>query len=172
MMDKIFQRLLENNFSDLKGMTADVSIPVPEYLINEIIAAALQGNKNIDACRLSIHAENKVTARLRTTLLPISLNLRLKLDNRVDFASYSSPKVRAWLENNLLLGKLGAFFNVLPEGIKLYGNQLVVDLSSFLQTPEQRRMLELVESIDISTAENRIIFSVKIEVDWHRQSES
>jgi hypothetical protein len=165
MMDKIFQRILDDNFSDLKGMTVDASVPVPEYLINEIIAAALQGNKNINSCQLFIHAENKVTAKLRTTLLPFSLNLRLKLDNAVDFASYSSPKIRAWLENNLLLGKLGAFFKLLPEGIKLYGNQLVVDLSSFLQTPEQRRMLGLVKSIGISTEESKIIVSVKIEVD-------
>ena len=164
-MDKIFQRILDDNFSDLKGMTADASVPVPEYLINEIIAAALQGNKNIDSCQLSIHAENKVTAKLRTTLLPFSLNLRLKLDNAVDFASYSSPKIRAWLENNLLLGKMGTFFKLLPEGIKLYGNQLVVDLSSFLPTPEQRRMLDLVKSIGISTEESKIIVSVKIEVD-------
>ena len=146
-------------------MAADVSIPVPESLINEIIAVALHGNKNIASCQLSIHAENNVTTRLKTTLLPFSLNLRLKLDNTVDFASYSSPKVRAWLENNRLLGKLGAFFNMLPEGIKLYGNQLVVDLYSLLQTPEQRRLLDLVKSIDISTKESKIIFSVKIEVD-------
>ncbi len=146
-------------------MTADASIPVPESLINEIITAALQGNKNIDSCQLSIHADNKVTARLRTTLLPFSLNLQLKLDHAVDFASYSSPKVRAWLENNLLLGKLGAFFNFLPQGIKLYGNQLVVDLYSFLKTPQQRRMLDLVKSVAISTEERKIIFRVKIEVD-------
>jgi hypothetical protein len=164
-MDKIFQRILDNNFSDLRGMTADASIPVPESLINEILAAALRGNKNIDSCQLSIHAENKVTARLRTTLLPFSFNLQLKLDHVVDFASYSSPKVRAWLENNLLLGKLGALFKLLPEGIKLYGNQLVVDLYSFLQTPQQRRLLELVKSIGIRTEESKIIFSVKINVD-------
>ncbi len=165
MMDKIFQKLLDNNFLDLRGMTADASIPVSESLINEILAAALQGNKNIDSCQLSIHAENKVTAKLRTTLLPFSLNLRLRLDHAVDFASYSSPKVRTWLENNLLLGKLGAFFDILPDGIKLYGNQLVVDLYSFVQTPEQRRLLHLIKSIGISTEESKIIFSVNIEVD-------
>ena len=164
-MDKLFQRLLDNNFSDLKGMTADVSIPVPESLINEIIATALQGNKDIASCQLSIHGENEVTAKLRTTLLPFSLNLQLKLDHAVDFGSYSSPKVRAWLENNLLLGKLSSFFNMLPEGIKLYGSQLVVDLYSFLQTAEQRRLLELVRSIGISTEESKIIFTVKIKVD-------
>ena len=77
-MDKIFQRLLDNNFSDLKGMTADVFIPVPESLINEILVAVLRGNKNIDSCQLAIHAENKVTARLRATRLPFSVSLKLR----------------------------------------------------------------------------------------------
>lgn len=146
-------------------MTANASIPVPESLINEILAVALQGNKNIDSCQLSIHAENKVTARLKTTLLPFSLNLRLKLDNTVDFASYSSPKVRAWLENNLLLGKLGSLFNALPEGVKLYGNQIVIDITAFLETPEQRRILNLVKSVEIRTEENKLILNVKAGID-------
>jgi len=164
-MDKIFQKIIEGNFSDLKGTTIDATIPVPEYLINEIIAAALQGNKNIDSCQVSIHEENKVSANLKTTLLPWSINLKLKLDHSVDFASFSSPKVRAWLENNILLGKLGAFFNALPEGIKLYGNQVVIDVTAFLQTPEQRRMLDLVKSVEIMTEEGKVIFDVKVEVD-------
>ena len=146
-------------------MTADASIPVPESLINEILAVALQGNKNIDSCQLSIHAENKVTARLKTTLLPFSLNLRLKLDNTVDIASYSSPKVRAWMENNLLLGKLGSLFTALPEGVKLYGNQIVIDITAFLETPEQRRILNLVKSVEIRTEEHKLILNVKAGID-------
>jgi len=91
--------------------------------------------------------------------------LKLKLDRSVDFASFSSPKVRAWLENNILLGKLGSFFNALPEGIKLYGNQIVIDIGSFLQTPEQKRLLNLVKSVDIKTEESKIILDVRIQVE-------
>ncbi len=96
-MDKIFQRIIDNNFSDLKGTTVEATVPVPEYLINEIIEAALHGYKNIESCRVSIHGQNQVSANVKTTLLPWSLNLKLKLDHSVDFASFSSPKIRAWL---------------------------------------------------------------------------
>jgi hypothetical protein len=164
-MDTIFQKIIDNNFSDLKGAIVNASVPVPEYLINEIIEAALQGNRNIDACQVSIHGQNRVSANVKTTLLPWSLNLKLKLDNSVDFASFSSPKVRAWLENNILLGRLGSFFNALPEGIKLYGNQVVIDIGSFLKTSEQRRMLDLVKSVEISTEEGKMILDVRIEVE-------
>jgi len=49
-MEEIFRRIVEDNFSDLKGLTVDASIPVPGQLVNQIIAAALQGNKNIEYC--------------------------------------------------------------------------------------------------------------------------
>jgi hypothetical protein len=163
-MDTIFQKIIDNNFSDLKGTTVDASIPVPQYLINEIIGALLQGNKNISSCRSSIHRQNRVDINLKTTLLPWSLNLKLKLDTSVDFASFASPKIRGWLENNILLGRVGAFFNALPEGVKLYGNQIVIDIGSFLQTPEQKRMLSLVRSVGMSTEDGIVILDVKIEV--------
>jgi hypothetical protein len=164
-MDKIFQKIIHNNFSDLRGTTIDATIPVPQHIVNEMIAAALQGTKDIEACQVSIHGGNKVSVNLKATLLPWSLNLKMKLDKSVDFASFSSPKIRAWLENNILLGRLGSFFNMLPEGIKLYGNQVVIEIASFLETPEQKRMLNLIRSVDIRTEESKLILDVKIEVE-------
>jgi hypothetical protein len=164
-MDKVFQAIIDNNFSDFKGMTVDLSIPVPQSTINEIIEAALQKNKNIESCEVSIHEQNRVSVNLKTTVLPWPLNLKLKLDKSVDLASYSSPKIRAWLENNQLLGSLGSFFNVLPEGVKLYGEQVVVDLGAFLRISEYRRLLDLVKFVGIKTEENKFIFDVNIRVD-------
>ena len=164
-MDKIFERIKDGDLSDLKGLTADLTIPVQQKMINDLIRAELRGNKNIASCVISVHPQNRVSVDLTTTIFPLPLKLKLKLDNAVDFASYSSPKIRAWMENNLLLGSLGSRLNILPQGIKLYGNQLVVDLGVFLRKPEQKRMLEPVKSIGINTAEGKVILDVKIDVD-------
>ena len=61
------------------------------------------------------------------------------------------------MENNRLLGSLGSLFNALPEGIKLYGNQVVIDLEAFLPEREHRRLLSLVKSVGIRTEEGTII---------------
>jgi hypothetical protein len=161
-MDEIFQKIIDNNFSDLKGLTVDASISVPQYIVNEIIEVALQGNKNIDYCRVSIGGQNRVSVKLKTTMLPWPLDLKLKLFRLVDLAR--SPRIRASLENNLLLGKLGAFFKALPNGVKLYGNQVVVDVGSFLPTQGQK-YLETVKSAEINTEEGKVILDVKIKVD-------
>ena len=163
-MDKIFQRLVANNFSELKGTSVDASVPVPQSLINELIATSLRGNKSIQSCQVTVHPQNKLAVAVKTTLLPWPLNLKLKVDKFVDFESYSSPKLRAWLENNRLLGSLGSLFNALPEGIKLYGDQVVIDLGSFVRTPQEKRWLALVKSVDIQTEESRVIIDAKIEV--------
>jgi hypothetical protein len=164
-MDKIFQRIIDNDFSELRGMTVDAAVPVPEALLNELMQAALHGNKTIQSVRVAVHPQNKVSADVKTTLLPWSLNLKLKLDKFIDFASYSSPKLRAWMENNRLLGSLGSLFNALPEGVKLYGDQLVVDVAAFLPAPEHQRLLALVKSVGIRTEAGNIILDVRIEVD-------
>jgi|GEM_PF-1207965 len=162
-MDEIFQKLINSNFSDLKGLTVDASIPVPQTMINEIIEVALQGNKNIEYCRVSIGGQNRVSVKLKTTMLPWPLDLKLKLFMSVDLAR--SPRIRASLENNLLLGKLGSFFKALPEGIKLYGDQVVLDIGSFLRTPEQRRILDLIKSAEINTEAGKVILDLKVKVD-------
>lgn len=159
-MDSIFHRLVDSNFSELKGLEINASIPVPEPLVNEIIDASLQGNKNLEYCRVSIGRQNRVTADIKSPLWPWPFHLKLKLFQEVDFSG--SPKVRAFLENNILLGKLGALFKALPEGIVLYEDQISVDLGSFLQTAEQKRYLRLVKEVEIRTEAGTIIFDVKL----------
>src|SRR6186997_3084152 len=105
MMDAIFQRLITDNFSELPGLEVRARVPVSERLVNEIISVSLQETKNIEYCRLSIGGQNRVTANIKTSLWPWPFSLKLKLFREVDFSG--SPKVRAFLENHVLLGKLG-----------------------------------------------------------------
>lgn len=164
-MDKIFQKIINNNFSNLQGAIVDASIPIPQSLINELIVAALKENKTIASIHADVHPQNRVSLDVKTTVLPWPLNLKLKLDTSVDLASYSSPKLRAWMENNRLLGSLGSLFHALPQGIKLYGDQVVIDLGAFLRTPEQKRILKLIKTVGIRTETGKLILDVKIEVN-------
>ena len=159
-MDKIFQRIIDDHFSELPGLVVDASIPVPESLINEIIQTTLRGNRTISHCRMTIGRDNQIVADVKSPLLPWTFHLKMKLFGSVDFTG--SPKLRAFLENNLLLGKLGALFKALPEGIKIYGDQVVVDLESFL-SPEQKGLLGLVRSVNVKTEEGKVLLDVKIE---------
>jgi hypothetical protein len=161
-MDEIFQKIIDNHFSDLKGFAVDASVPIPQKLINEIIEAALQGNKSIDYCRVSIGEQNRVSVKLKAAAWPWPLDLKLKLFRSADLAR--SPRIRASLENNLLLGKIGSFFKALPEGVELYGNQVVIDIRSLLP-PREQKYLDLIKSAEINTEEGKMILAVKLGVD-------
>jgi len=162
-MDELFQKLIDNNLSGLAGLTVDASIPVPEHIVNEIIEIALRENKNIKGCRVSINGQNKVSVYLKTPLWLWPINLKLKLERSVDFTG--SPKIKASLENNVLLGKLGVLFKALPDGVNIQGNQVIVDAQSFLDTLGQRKMLHLIRSVEIRTESGKAIFDIKIKVD-------
>ncbi len=163
LMDNIFRKLIENNFSDLAGLTVDASVPVPERIINEIIQVSLQGNKNVTECHVSIGGQNKISAIIKTPLWPWPINIKLKLERIVDIIG--SPMVRASLENNVLLGQLGALIKALPNGINIHENQVIIDVRSLLETPEQRRILDLVKSIEIKTEQAKLILDIKIKVE-------
>ena len=160
-MDAIIQRIIDSNFSELPGLQVNAIVPVPERLVNEFLETALEGNKNVESCRASIGGQNRVSLNLKSPLWPWPVNLKLKLFREVDFSG--SPKVRAFLENNVLLGRLGALLKVLPEGILLYKDQVSLDIGTFLQTPEQKRYLALIKSMEISTEEGKLVIDMKIE---------
>jgi hypothetical protein len=160
MMDKIFKRLMDHNFSELAGLSLDGSLPVPEALLNELIEVQLRGNRNLSSLKIRVHRENRLSVDLRTPRWPWPLNLKLQLFRAVDLST--SPKLRAFLENYALLGKLGALFKVLPAGITLYNDQLALDLEPFLP-PEYKKFLPLVKSVDIRTEESKLILDVNLE---------
>ena len=163
-MDKLFQKILDSNFADFAGLVADATIPVPEHLINELVATTLRGNKNVTYCRIGVGAQNQFAVNLKTPLFPLTINLKIKLDKAVDFTG--SPKIRARLENNLLLGKLGSLFNnILPEGVKMVGDEVEIDIGSFLRREQEKRLLKLVKSMEIHTVEGVVVLDVKIRVD-------
>ena len=162
-MDEIFRKLIDSNFSDLAGLTVDASVPVPERVVNEMVESTLRGNKNIREYHVSIHDRNKVSVNLKTPLWLWSINLKLQLEGAVDFTG--PPKFRVWLENHILLGKLGALFKMLPEGVSIQSNQVIVDIQYFLETPEQRKMLELVKSVQVRTEPGKVILDIKIRVE-------
>lgn len=160
-MEKIFRQLLETNFAELTGLTANASVPVPEQLVNELLEIQLAGSKKITWCRVSIEEQNRMDVHVKTPLLPWTLDLKLKLFHVVELTG--SPRLRAFLENNLLIGKIASSLNAFPEGIRMYDNQITVDLGKLLDSPEQRRLLELVKSMEIRTETGKLILDVKIE---------
>jgi hypothetical protein len=161
-MEEILQRLVGQGFSALEGLRLDASIPVPERLVNEFVGLAVRENQNISYCRVSISRGDRVSVNLKTPRWPWPLELQLRLEREVDLSG--SPKLRAHLENKVLLGRLGSFFGVLPDGVTLRGDEVIVDVGAFLDS-QQKRLLDLVKTAEIKTEEGKLILDIKVEVE-------
>lgn len=162
-MDEIIQRLIRDRLSELAGLAIAATLPVPERLVNEIVGMAIRGNKNISYCRVAISRQNRVSVNLKTPRWPWPLELKLRLERTVN--PTRSPVLLAQLENQVLLGRLGSFFKVLPNGIDIRGGQVFVDLRAFVRDPEQQVFLEMVQAIEIRTEESRVILDIRAAVD-------
>lgn len=160
-MDTILERLMDGDLHELSGLTVDASIPVHEPLANEIIVLALRGNPQVEYCRVQIHPANKITLHVKSPRWPWPFNIKLKLFGSVDLTH--SPTIRAFLENNVLLGKLGSLFKMLPDGIHFYEDQIAVDIGAFLNSREQKILLSLIKTAEVRTEEGRILIDIAIE---------
>ena len=112
---------------------------------------------------MSIGGQNRISVNLKTPLWLWFINLKLQLESSVDFTNF--PKIRASLENKAFLGKLAILFKALPDGVNIHGDQIIVDVQSFLNTPEQRKILDLFKSIEIRTEPAKVIFDIKIKIE-------
>ena len=158
-MDKIFQRLIDDNLPELSGLTVSATISVTESLANELIAILLEEEPQIESCHVRIHGGNRLTINVKSPLLPWLLKVKLKLFGSVDFTR--TPVIRAFLENHVLLGKLGAWINALPRGVNIYKDQVSISIEPFITSPESRKLLGLIEAVEIKTEEGQIFFDIK-----------
>ena len=166
-MENFFQKMLDSNFSDLPGLVADISIPMPEYLVNELLAAILLGNKSITSCQAAIGIQNQVVIELKTNLWPWPVKLKLKLEEQSDWRG--TPNITAWLENHVWLANAGSLFSLLPPSVSIQGKQITVDLNRLLSTPEQTRILKLIKTVVIKTDEGLLTFMIKAGVDGKKE---
>lgn len=160
-MDQLFQQIMDGNFAEAGGLTVNASITLSELLLNELIDLSLQGNQSITQCRVSIGEQNRIEVTLHTPLWPWPVHLSLQLFHSIDLSR--SPTMRAFLENHVLLGKLGSFLKVLPEGIRIYEDQLSVDLGAFVRDPQHKRILALVRSIEIHSEKGQLTLDIRVE---------
>lgn len=160
-MDKIFQRLVVGSPAELSGLTVDARISISEELANEIIVVALQGDPHVAYCHAQIHSGNRIALDVKSSRWPWPFHVKLKLFSAVDVAH--SPTIRAFLENHVLLGKLGSLFHVLPDGIHFYEDQIAVDIGAFINSGEQKMLLSLIETAEIRTEEGSLFIDIAIQ---------
>jgi hypothetical protein len=151
--------LRDAGFRDLAGTRISGSIPVSERLLNQLVAATMP--KNLPVREVTVRPEpgNRFSVRIspRAAFLP-QLTVKLEIEKQAQFPT--SPEIVLRMATmGGLLGLAGAAFpiaSMLPPGVRLEGERIVVDLRELARREGVADMLELVRELDISTDEGRV----------------
>jgi hypothetical protein len=151
--------LRDAGFRDLAGTRISGSIPVSERLLNQLVAATMP--KNLPVREVTVRPEpgNRFSVRIspRAAFLP-QLTVKLEIEKQAQFPT--SPEIVLRMATmGGLLGLAGAAFpiaSMLPPGVRLEGERIVVDLRELARREGVADLLELVRELDISTDEGRV----------------
>jgi hypothetical protein len=153
---RILDRLRTSRFAELRGGRASLSIPVPERLLNELLAAALPPDARVRDVSLHPKADNRLALRAKLAhadFLP-PLTLTLEIERQPEFPD--SPLVLRILSLPGLIALAGAavsLTSVLPPGVRMENQRIFVDLRVLLQRYGQDQLAAMIETLRITTEE-------------------
>jgi hypothetical protein len=168
LFDRILQDLESSGFRDVAGARASVTVPVAEPLLNRLVAAALPPDGAVRELSISPEAGNRFLVRVRLAkpaFLP-TLKLNVSIGRQPDFPRSPVLELRIAMPP-LLAGLAGAaqtFVDVLPPGVELQGDRVLVNLATLAQRQGHGRYLRYVERVHITTDPGRLNVAADIRV--------
>ncbi len=167
-MDPRFMQLVMRQqaagFSDLRGATATLMLPVSDRLLNEIVAESLPRTRHIRDLQLHAQGGNRIGVRVKlgsASFLP-PINLTLVIDGQPDLPA--SPVLVFRFEMGGLLPLAGPalrFLGALPPGIRVEHDRLYVDIAKLLAERGLDSWLEYIEQLNVTTAEGTLVVSIR-----------
>ena len=160
----LLQEQQASGFRDVAGARASVTLPLSDRLVSRLVAQSLPPSAPISDIDLRAGNANRFSVRVRLTrpalLPPITVNLAIDRQPVLP----SSPILTLRLLSTGLLSFAGAaarFFNVLPPGIRMDGELIVVDLRTLLEQRQLAEYLNYLEHLEVTTEEGRFIVTVR-----------
>ena len=164
---EILRQLQSSRFCDLSGTRVSATVPVSERLVNEIVARSLPPNVPLREVQVQPLPGDAFSVRIvpRAAFIP-SMTLRLEVVRQPDLPS-SPVLVLRLATMGGLFAFAGAAFNVsslLPPGVKLDADRVLVDLNQIAAQQHAADLLEHVTRLRVNTVEGRVVLHADIEV--------
>ncbi len=166
-VDAVLARLRANRFSDLRGARADITLPVADALLNELIAAALPPSAPVRDVQVSARDGNRMAVRFKVTaasfLPPINVTLVIVEQPRLP----ERPVLVLKLEVGGLLAMAGSalrFLETLPPGLQVVGDSIHVDLAQLLAARGLDDVLAYAEDLRVTTMPGAVVVAIRAAV--------
>jgi hypothetical protein len=152
-------------FADLAGAHTVFTIPVSERLLNRIVADRLPRSAPVSELQLHPEDGNHVTISVKLSkfaFLP-AVRVRFAIERQPDLPA--SPVLVLRIEGKAALaGPALGFLNVLPPGVRLENDRLLVDLAALLAQYGASEVLLYLTAIEVTTVAGRVIVSGRLAI--------
>ncbi len=166
-LEALLTRQRAGGFADVRGATADVSIPISDRLLNEVIAQALPASAPVRDLHLTSRPGNRIGVRFRigaASFLP-PVNLTLAIERQPELPA--SPILVLRLELGGLLAMAGSalrFLDALPPGITVEQDRIHVNLSTLLAERGLAELLDYAEHVQVTTTDGAVVVAIRAAV--------
>lgn len=156
----ILTHLQSSRFQDITGARVSATIPVSERLLNEIVAATMPRNLPVREVSVRPEAGNRFSVRLtpRAAMLP-QLTIKLDIEKQPEFPASPFLVLRMATMGGLFGMATAAFpiGKMLPPGVHLDGERIVVDLRALATQHGYGQFLEYVRTLHVTTEAARVL---------------
>jgi hypothetical protein len=164
-LSRTLDRLRSSRFAELQGARLSATIPLPERLLNEIIAAVLPPAAPVRDVSVRPQPGNRLAVRARLAkvdfLPPFTVTLEIERQPQLP----DGPLVLRMLSLPGLIALAGSGLSAaasLPPGIRLDKDRLVIDLRTLLEQRGYGDVVPLVNTLRVTTEEGRVLLNVEL----------
>jgi hypothetical protein len=166
-LETLLSRLRATGFSDLRGARADVTLPISDRLLNELIAAALPASAPVRELALTSKPGDRIAVRFKVAAVSFLPPMKVTLVIEEQPELPASPILVLKVELGGLLslaGSLTRFLSALPAGIRVVEDRVHVNLATLLAERGFAELLQYAEQVRVTTAEGAVVIDVRAAV--------
>jgi len=162
----LLEQLRASRFAEMKGAHLSLAIPIPERLLNELIATALPPAAAVRELHVRPQAANRLAVRARAARLdflpPVTISLQIEQQPQLP----DTPLVARILSLPGLLSIAGSLLspNSLPPGIRLDRDRVLVDVRQLLERKGYGEFVPFIERLHVSSEEGQLLVHAELRV--------
>lgn len=160
----ILDELRASQFSDIEGAEAAIVLPVSDQLVSRLIAQRLPRDAPIHEFELRADGDDvlSVSFRLRQPAFLPPFRIRLRIEHQPELPR-SPVLVFRLLSQGLaaLAGPAARLFAVLPPGVELDRDRVIVRLEELQLHPSWREVLSHLSVLEVHTVPRRLVLTVR-----------
>ena len=157
----LFRRLHASGFRDFSGARVTAAVPASEALLNELIAASLPPTAPVRSVSIRPDAGNHFSVRIvpKVSLIP-AITLKLAIERQPQLPSSPVIVLRMVTLGGLFGLASGAIAGLLPAGVTLQGERILVDLRTFAAQRGAAEAFQYLTALQIETEPGRVVLRV------------